>query len=171
MLAWLQLNRAVMGRKELAMLCGGCPCKLEFEVCASVHCGCFMGGHYLGKLKGRYKVTYRKGAVMTQSGWSWNQALQGHCYGDCEQPCFGVFLGGNLCPGFNATGFPTAQEAEDFWKGSFDFMDFDGIRDIYLRYSDDTCSDSLGCITYSLLKVSDLTEAQRQIESLPKELQ
>jgi len=171
MLAWHQEKLAIMNRSALALLCVSCPCKLEIEVCARIHCGCFTGGHYLGKLKGRYKITYLRGAVVTQSGWSWNQALQGHCYGNCEQPCFGIFLGGKLCPGFDATGFSTAEAAEEYWKKSYEFMDFDGTSDIYLRYSDDNCADSLGCITYSLLKVSDLTEAQRQITMLPKELQ
>lgn len=169
--AWIFHGKAILGEHALALLCSECPCQLEFEVCGARDCGCLTGGIPMGKLSGRYRVTYLSGAIRTRSDYKWNFAAPGYCYGACEQPCFCVFLGGNRCPGFTESGFDTAEEAEAYGKGKSEVMEFDGTREIYLRFSDDLCSDSIGCINYRIVRELASTEAERMIRSLPEEFQ
>ncbi len=171
MLAWILDGKSISNENAIGMLCSECPCKLDFEVCASSHCGCFSGGIDMGMLKGEYRITYMKGATRTRYDYRWNESQQGSCYGNCDQPCFAIFLGGKLCPGYRQPGFSTFQEAENYGKGQSQTMSFDGTRTIYLRYSDDLCYDSEGCITYRIVRISSTTETEKQIAQLPKELQ
>lgn len=170
MLAYI--GQGLLHDKDLAILCTECPCQVDFKVCAQINCGCDTGGIYFGKLRGHFKVTYLEGAVRTDDGApNWNNLGYGMCYGRCEQPCWGIYLGGNLLPGFT-TGkdFANAEDAENLAKGQSDTFYFDGNQDVYLRYSDDACYNNIGCITYRIVKLSDETEEEWMIRMLPEVL-
>lgn len=171
MLGWILNGKSITNEHALAMLCNECPCKIDFEVCGSRDCGCFSGGINMGPLSGRFRITYISGAIRTREDYKWNFEGRGYCRENCEQPCFCVFLGGKQCPGFTANGFDSSEEAEAYGKGKQEIMEFDGARNIFLRFSDDVCSDTEGCIVYRIVKETNTTEVERMVSQLPEALQ